>query len=135
MFLTLAAIVGSELLVKIAIFGAVAVDAWMLLELMSRGKPRAEQWLEDIRDPSRRRGDARDGSRGVTKRADGMQRLLERASPKLSKHLQPKSDADVGKLRAKLNYAGFRGETSPSVFLGLKAICIVLGFIGGGGSM
>ena len=49
--------------------------------------------------------------------------------------MQPKSDADVGKLRSKLNYAGFRGETSPSVFLGLKAICLVSGFIGGGGSM
>jgi tight adherence protein C len=64
-----------------------------------------------------------------------MARLLERASPKLSKHLQPKNEADVGKLRSKLNHAGFRGETSPSIFLGLKAFCIVTGFIAGGGSM
>jgi tight adherence protein C len=49
--------------------------------------------------------------------------------------LQPKSEADVGKLRAKLNYAGFRSETAPSIFLGFKAICLVLGFLGGGGSM
>ncbi len=134
MFLTFAAIISNELLVKIASFGAVAVGAWMLLELLSRGKPRAEQRLEDIRDPLRRRGE-RDNARGVTKRADGMTKLLEKASPKLSKHLQPKSEADVGKLRAKLNYAGFRGETSPSIFLGLKAICLVLGFVAGGGSM
>ncbi|MEX2317208.1 MAG: type II secretion system F family protein [Pirellulales bacterium] len=135
MMLTLAAIVSTPLLTKLAIFGAVAVGAWLLLEMLARGKSRAEERLDDLRDPARRRGEGRDGSRGVTKRADGMQRLLERASPRLSKHLQPKSDADVGKLRSKLNYAGFRGETSPSIFLGFKAICLVLGFIGGGGSM
>jgi tight adherence protein C len=135
MMLTLAAIVSTPLLTKLAIFGAVAVGAWLFLEMLARGKSRAEERLDDLRDPARRRGESRDGSRGVTKRADGMQRLLERASPKLSKHLQPKSDAEVGKLRSKLNYAGFRGETSPSIFLGFKAICLVLGFIGGGGSM
>jgi tight adherence protein C len=135
MILTLAALVSTPLLVKIAIFGGVAAGAWLLLELLAKSNSRAEQRLDDLRDPSRRRGDGRDAARGVTKRADGMTRLLERASPRLSKHLQPKSDADVGKLRAKLNYAGFRGETAPSIFLGLKAICIVTGFIAAGGSM
>ncbi len=49
-----------------------------------------------------------------------MTRLLERASPRMAKPLQPKTEADVGKLRAKLNYAGFRSEAAPSIFLGLK---------------
>ncbi len=51
-------------------------------------------------------------------------RLLERASPKMAKPLQPKTEAEVGKLRAKLNYAGFRSEAAPSIFLGLKIICL-----------
>jgi tight adherence protein C len=121
-------------LTKIAIFGAVACGVWLIMELVAKGSPRAEQRLEDFRDPSRRRGEAA-GSRGVTKRSDGMARLLELASPRFSKPLQPKSEEDVGKLRAKLNYAGFRGETAPSIFLGLKTICIAVGFIAGGGTM
>jgi hypothetical protein len=34
-----------------------------------------------------------------------------------------------------LNYAGFRSETAPSIFLGLKAICSGAGFVFGGGTM
>jgi tight adherence protein C len=121
------------LLTKIAIFGAVACGAWLMLELLAKGAPRAEQRLDEFRDPARRRGEA--GPKGITKRSDGMARLLEKASPRMAKPLQPKSEEDVGKLRAKLNYAGFRGESSPSIFLGLKTICLTVGFLAGGGSM
>lgn len=134
--LTLATLIGTPLLTKVAIFGGVACGAWLLLDLMSgKKKPRAEARLDDFRDPSRRRGEAREGSRGVTKRADGMTRLLEKASPRMAKPLQPKSEEDVGKLRAKLNYAGFRGESSPSIFLGLKTMCLAIGFFVGGGTL
>ena len=129
---TVAAVISSELLVKLAIFGGVAAGAWLLLELLAKSTPRAEQRLEELRDPGRRRGE---NSRGVTKRADGMTKLLERASPQMSRPLQPKTEAAVGKLRSKLQYAGFRGETAPSIFLGLKTLCLALGFFGGGGTM
>jgi tight adherence protein C len=132
--LTFAAIISMPLLTKVAIFGGVACGAWLLLELFSKSKPRAEARLDDFRDPSRRRGEAA-GSRGVTKRADGMARLLEKASPRMAKPLQPKNEEEVGKLRAKLNYAGFRTEAAPSVFLGLKTICLVVGFVAGGGTL
>jgi len=131
---TLAAVISTQLLTKIAIFGAVACGAWLLLDILSKGKPRAETRLDDMRDPSRRNSDGR-GGRGVTKRADGMTRLLEKASPKMAAPLQPKNEAEVGKLRAKLSYAGFRGETAPSIFLGLKIICLAIGFVAGGGVM
>jgi tight adherence protein C len=132
--LTFAALISTELLTKCAIFGGVACGAWLLMDLLSKSKPRAEARLDDFRDPSRRRGE-RDAARGVTKRSDGMARLLEKASPRMAKPLQPKSEEDVGKLRAKLNYAGFRGESSPSIFLGLKTICLGLGFVAGGGAL
>jgi tight adherence protein C len=132
--ITFAAIISTELLTKCAIFGAVACGAWLLMELLAKSKPRSEQRLDELRDPSRRR-EGRAGERGVTKKAAGLGRLLERASPRMASPLQPKSEADVGKLRAKLNYAGFRGETAPSIFLGLKTICLAVGFVGGGGGM
>src|SRR5262245_54600647 len=113
----LASFISMPLLTKVAIFGGVACAAWLTLDIVSRKKPRAEARLDDFRDPSRRRGDGKDGGRGVTKRTDGMARLLEKASPNLAKPLQPKTEEEVGKLRAKLNYAGFRSESAPSIFL------------------
>ena len=102
-----------RLLTKIAIFGAVACGAWLLLDLLSQEQAarRSSGWTSSATRLAARRRPRR--SRGVTKRADGMARLLEKASPRLAKPLQPKTEADVGKLRAKLNYAGFRGETAP----------------------
>ena len=123
-----AALISSDLMTKLAIFGAVACGAWWLLEILAAGKPRAERRLEEFREPSTRRGDAR-----VTKRSQGMTKLL--ATPGLSRHLQPKTEEEVGKLRLKLGYAGFRGETAASIFLGLKAIALVTGFIIGGGTL
>lgn len=128
---TLAAIISTELLIKLAIFGAVACGAWILLELLAKGKPRAEQRLESLSDAGRRRGDPT----AVTKKADGMAKLLEKATPTMAKPLQPKTEAEVGKLRARLNYAGFRGDTAVSVFLGFKTICLAIGFLVGGGAM
>jgi len=128
-----AALISMPLLTKLAIFGAAACGAWLLLEILSKSAPRAEQRLDDFRDPSRRREAA--GARGITKRSDGMARLLELASPRMARPLQPKTEEEVGRLRAKLNYAGFRGETAPSVFLGLKTICLGIGFVAGGGTM
>jgi tight adherence protein C len=135
MTVTLAAIISATLVTKLAIFVGVAAAAWMLLEMLAAGKPRAERRLEEFREPNLRRGDARDGRQSLARRPDGMTRLLEKASPSISKPLQPKTAEEVGKLRAKLNYAGFRSEMAPSVFLGLKAICLVVGFVAGGGTM
>jgi tight adherence protein C len=101
------------------------------LELLAAGKPRAEQRLDEFREPNQRRGDAR----GVTKRSEGMTKLLEKATPTFSKPLQPKTEEEIGQLRLKLGYAGFRGEAAPSVYLGLKLIGLVVGFFVGGGTM
>lgn len=135
MTLPLAALISTAMITKLAIFGAAAAGAWWLLELLAAGKPRAERRLEEFREPNLRRSDHRDRRQSVAKRSDGMTRLLEKASPKISKPLQPKTEEEVGKLRAKLNYAGFRSEAAPSIFLGLKAICLVSGFVAGGGAM
>src|ERR1043165_4472635 len=106
----LATLISMQLLTKCAIFGGAACGAWFLLDVLSSKKPRAEARLDDFRDPARRRSEI---VRGVTKRSDGIGRLLEKAAPKMARSLQPKTEAEVGKLRAKLNYAGFRTEAAP----------------------
>jgi tight adherence protein C len=123
-----ASLISADLLTQLAIFGAVAIGVWWLLELLATGKPRAERRLEEFREPNSRRSDAR-----TAKRSNGMTRLLQKASPGFSRPLQPKTEEEVGKLRLKLGYAGFRSETAASIFLGFKLIGLVVGFIIGGG--
>jgi tight adherence protein C len=130
----LASLISMELLTKVAIFGGVALGAWSLLDLLYKNNARTEARLDDFRDPSRRKGDGRD-SRDGKRRSGGMARLLEKASPSMAKPLQPKTAAEAGKLKTKLSYAGFRRESAPSIFLGLKTICLLIGFLIGGGTL
>ena len=81
----------------LAIFGLFAAAAWWVLERFATGKPRAEQRLDEFRDPQlRRREEKTDGRMG--KKSDAVAKLLEKASPALAKPLKPKSDKDFGKL-------------------------------------
>ena len=61
--------------------------------------------------------------------------MLEKASPSFAKPLQPKNEAEAGKLKNRLTVAGFRGETAGSIFLGLKFAGLVTGLLLGGGIM
>jgi len=58
---------------------------------------------------------------------------LEKATPTLSKPLQPKNEAEVGKLRERLSRGGFRSEAAVTVFLGIKLAGLIGGFLLGGG--
>ena len=51
-----------------------------------------------------------------------MTKVLEKATPALARPLDPKSEAEIGKLKIRLSDAGFRGEHAGSVFLGLKFV-------------
>ncbi len=122
----------SPVMVKAAIFGAAAAGVWWLLDFFSSRKPRAEERLEEIRDPNSRKLDILRDKKG---KSNAMTKVLEIASPALAKPLQPKSSEEIGKTRLKLNQAGFRGETSPELFWSLKMIGLGVGFVVGGGAM
>jgi tight adherence protein C len=115
-------------LTLIAAFGGVAAFVWLILEVFTKERPRAERRLEEYSDPRKRR------SREEESRGDAMTRVLERATPALAKPLQPKSEQEVGKLKQRLTQAGFRGEKASTMFLGLKFAGLIMGGIAGGGS-
>ena len=125
------ALISTDLMTKLAIFGAVACGVWWLL---GDSAPKASPAPSAGSTSSANRIPAR-ATAGWRKRSDGMTKLLEKATPAFSKPLQPKTEAEVGKLRLKLGYAGFRGETAASIFLGLKLICLFGGFFVGGGML
>ncbi|CAK9037497.1 Bacterial type II secretion system protein F domain protein [Durusdinium trenchii] len=93
------------------------------------GRSRAEERLDEFKDP---RGGARQGN---TQKSDSMTKLIEKATPKLSAPLQPKTEEEAGKLKQKLAHAGYRSENAVTIFLGMKFLCLMFGFFISGGTM
>jgi tight adherence protein C len=121
------AILSTAMLVKLAVFGAVAAGIWVALEFFGgSGNERAAERLEELREPRQRRGDRKGQN-------DLMQKLLKQATPALAAPLQPKTKEEAGKLKQRLQHAGFRTEGAISVFLGAKLLCLAVGFFAGGG--
>ncbi len=122
-----------EMLIPLAVFIAVAALAWWLVDVFSAHSPRAEERLDELRNPViRRRGEDVVGS----KKGQGrMTKVLAKAAPALSKPLRPKTGEEEGKLKARLVQAGFRHESHPSIFLGLKLAGLMVGLFVGGGVM
>ena len=116
----------------IAVFGAFAAGAWAIMEFFSARNQRAEERLDVLKNPRARK---QAGQAGGPSTSETMTRMLERTTPAFAKALQPKTEADVSKLKLRLSYAGFRRESAPSIFLGMKAMLLVVGFVLGGGSM
>jgi tight adherence protein C len=111
-----------------ALFGAFAALAWLVLERVATPRPRAEQRLDEFKDPTlRKRKDADD------KNSAAMKKVLEAAAPSFAKPLRPQNEYDANKLKQKLAYAGFRNESDITLFLSLKFVGLCVGaFLGGG---
>ena len=111
------------LVVSGACFVAFAAIAWIVMDMMSGKKSRAEERLTEFRDPSLRK----------SAKKETIGQKLEKVSPGLAKPMQPKTEKEVGKLKKRLSYAGFRSEAAPGVFLASKFIGLLVGvaFTGG----
>src|SRR6185436_13772750 len=109
-----------------ALFGFIAAIAWLMMDWMNSKSSRAEQRLDDIADPTRKRVEAKQGG-------SSMSRMLEAAAPALSAPLQPKNELEQSKLKLSLSYAGFRSEGAASVYMGMKVLGLIIGFLIGGG--
>ncbi|HTN74700.1 MAG TPA: type II secretion system F family protein [Pirellulaceae bacterium] len=113
-----------------ALFGAFGALAWLVLERIATPKARAEQRLEEFKDPSlRKRKDAEANS------TSSMSKVLEAAAPSLAKPLQPKNEQEMGRLRLRLAHAGFRNESAVAIFSSICLISLIIGVVLGGGTL
>jgi tight adherence protein C len=112
--------------VPFAVFGLVAAGAWALFNSFSGAKPRATERLDELKNPALRR--KRIETEAAIKKSSTVTRVLAKASPALSKPLQPKSELEANKLKLRLSYAGFRSEAAPSIFLTIKVAGLLTGF-------
>jgi tight adherence protein C len=116
-------------LVPLAAFGLIAAVAWMLMDWFTTKNNRVEERLEDF---GKRRGKKDDKDRYAQQ--NKMTAMLEKATMAMSKPLTPKTEKETNKVKDKLSYAGFRSETAPQIFWGLKFICLVIGLMMAGGT-
>jgi tight adherence protein C len=112
-----------------AVFAAFAAAAWFVIDLVSGRRSRAEERLTELRHPTKHKQ-----TKDVGKKNETMAKVLEKA-PALSKHLHPKSEKEIGKLKLRLSHAGFRNEAAPSIFLSMKFVGLIIGFLISGGAM
>lgn len=124
----LLALLSTEMLVSIAVFGMFAAGAWWLLEKLAANPDRAVERLDELKDPALRRRKTEEAAK-LIKKQDAMTRVLQKATPALAKPLQPKNELEASKLKAKLAAAGFRGDASASFFLGLKFAGLMTGLL------
>ncbi len=104
---------------------------WLAFDLLAPRKGNAEDRLDEIANPQSRKKNA-DGS--PIKKSQTMTSMLAKASPKLAAPLKPKTAKEASLLASRLKQAGFRGETAPSIFLGLKFSLLLLGLVLAGGT-
>ena len=127
MFDELTELLTSTYALPIASFGAIGAASWLLLDWLSPQTTRAEQRLKSICDPR--------STTATESRAKAVSRVLERTAPAFAKPLQPTREADAGKLKSKLQQAGFHGPNAANVFLGLKIACLLAGMLVCGSSL
>jgi tight adherence protein C len=123
----LIAAVDMAAIVPVAVFVAVAVFVWLVVSVTTGRRTRSEERLD--RFSGARANEPK--PQGLT--MEGFAKMLESVSPTLARPLQPKNERDAGKLRQRLEYAGFRRENYPVVFLGIKFIALAFGILLGGG--
>ncbi|UUO05475.1 type II secretion system F family protein [Blastopirellula sp. J2-11] len=114
------------ILVPLAVFGLITAGVWWLIDSWSPSATRAEDRLDDFKDPI--------GKKNREDRAgNAVSKVLEKATPAFAAPLQPKNAKDANALKERLTHAGFRSEAAPNVFLGLKFASLLIGLIAGGG--
>ena len=113
-----------------AIFIAIAVGLWLIFDTFFLGQTKSESRLDQMRRRALGETEIEEDTSGGAR--EGINKLLEQASPKLAGAIQPKTEKDVNKLRTLLDSAGFRTETAPEMFLTIQVLSGIFGLVMGG---
>ena len=118
-------------LLPFAAFGAIAIGAWVIVDMVFNSKTKSESRLERIKQRASGNSDIVKSSGGGAK--EGITKILQSASPALSDALKPKSEKEANKMKQALDEAGFRGETATQMLSTIKVFAAILGFVLAGG--
>jgi tight adherence protein C len=110
-----------------AVFAAFACGAWAVINYLANKNSRADERLEELRNPLVR---GKDKEKSDDPRAQsGVGTMMERAAPTLSKALQPKSELEQSKLKVSLANAGFNSPYAAEWYLAIKFAALISTFL------
>jgi len=112
----------------VCVFLAVGSFAWFAIDYFSQdSRGSAESRLDMLNVLLRQRNESKESN------VERFAKLLEQASPVLSKHMEAKTEVERDKLKTRLTEAGFRSEVASGVFLTIKVIAGATGLFFAGG--
>ena len=113
----------SGIILPIIVFGTIMFSTWWLLSWISNRNSRAEERLERMGRPKSLAEIEITGRRDES--MGGLKKMVEGIGASLA---EQQSDLEKNSLRVKLANAGFRSESAPAVFQGLR-LAGLLGFL------
>jgi tight adherence protein C len=115
------AFVSADTLLPIMVFATIVCGVFWVLSYLSRRNSNAEDRLERI-------GRSKSLTELESARADSRSKFagLKEAFSRLGVSMQPTSDLEKSGLRVKLANAGFRSESAPTFYLGLRLVCLAV---------
>lgn len=111
-------------LIPLLVFAGLVAAIWAVLSMISNRNSRAAERLSRLSRP-KSLGDFEDPTRQKSERLAG---LLETAKA-LSSPLMPQSELEQNALKMRLANAGFRSDTAPMVYSGLRVACLAIALI------
>ncbi len=112
-----------------AVFACFACGAWALMNFLGNRNSRADERLEELRNPMLRGKDKSTDPRAQS----GMGNMMEKAAPALSRALQPTSELEQSKLKVSLANAGFNSPYATEWYLAIKFATLISGLVLGSG--
>lgn len=112
--------------VPVLIAISVGIVVWMIVSFVSRRGEETSERLQRF-GKVQRGGERLESSTGAG--SEKLQDLLERAAPALAKPLTPQSEEEQSELRIRLANGGWRGESAPTVYLGIRFAFLIAGLV------
>jgi tight adherence protein C len=110
------------------IFGAITVGAWAMMSVLSNKKNRADERLDELRDPTIRARALENGENsGNSSDDNAVGSMFKKAAPTLSKALKPKTELEENKLKLQLANAGFNSPSASQIYLAIKFSFLLAG--------
>jgi tight adherence protein C len=120
-----------ETILPWAAAGGIACLIYALTTMFSGTKSRASERLDELRDPSLRRGAGGKGKSTGDGGGGSVSEAIGRAAPKLSKALESKSALEQSNLKVRLANAGYNSPNASQYYLAIKLFslggCAMLG--------
>jgi tight adherence protein C len=112
-----------------AVFAGIACGAWALINFLGNRNSRADERLDELRNPLLRGKGRSEDPRAQS----GVSNMMEKAAPTMAKALTPKSELEQSRLKVSLANAGFNSPYASDWYLAIKLASLISGLVLGAG--